>query len=178
MGIDLKIDSAPGYGNRIILVIPHNLVQDTVPRLSHFEEHPKSVLSDTTEKETDLRDIRVIFVDDHQLMRYALVSMVKNHSEIKIVGEACNGQEALEIVRQVQPNLVVDVCNTDTCRLSLKEQISAVSFDGKGCLPSRTVFPGLSKFAPLNPLSSDGGQVASKMMPAGMRIYATGEKRS
>jgi signal transduction histidine kinase len=50
MGIDLKIDSAPEYGNRITLAIPHNLVQDTVPRVSPFEEHPKSVLSDMTEK--------------------------------------------------------------------------------------------------------------------------------
>lgn len=51
--------------------------------------------------------IRVLLVDDHQIVRDGLRSLLSRELDIEIVGEAENGREALELVRQHGPDVVV-----------------------------------------------------------------------
>jgi DNA-binding NarL/FixJ family response regulator len=54
--------------------------------------------------------LRVLLVDDHQVMRQGLVRMIQDQPEIRVVGEAANGREAIELTRELQPDvLVMDV---------------------------------------------------------------------
>jgi two-component system, NarL family, invasion response regulator UvrY len=54
--------------------------------------------------------IRVAIVDDHAIVRKGLTEFISEHSDIEIVGEATNGNEALDLVRNVTPEvLVLDV---------------------------------------------------------------------
>ena len=50
---------------------------------------------------------RVIIVDDHELARAGLRSMIGGEPGIEIVGEATNGREALDLCRRVQPDLAL-----------------------------------------------------------------------
>jgi two-component system nitrate/nitrite response regulator NarL len=54
--------------------------------------------------------VRVFVVDDHPLYREGLTRAIKERPEFELVGEAEDGQQALEGIRQLQPRVaVVDV---------------------------------------------------------------------
>jgi DNA-binding NarL/FixJ family response regulator len=51
--------------------------------------------------------IRVLLVDDQALFREGLETLLSVHKDIKVVGQACNGQEALEVAATVRPDVVL-----------------------------------------------------------------------
>ena len=54
---------------------------------------------------------RLIVADDHALVRKGLEGMLEGEPDLKIVGEAADGREALELCRRLRPDLVLmDVC--------------------------------------------------------------------
>ncbi|GAA3686499.1 response regulator transcription factor [Nocardioides ginsengisoli] len=52
-------------------------------------------------------NIRVIVVDDHQIVRDGLTSLLGALDGIEVVGSAADGREALHLVEEVDPDLVV-----------------------------------------------------------------------
>ena len=44
-----------------------------------------------------MNKIRILIVDDHPLMRGALVDVIESETQYEIVGEAVNGRQALEL---------------------------------------------------------------------------------
>jgi DNA-binding NarL/FixJ family response regulator len=50
---------------------------------------------------------RIIIVDDHALAREGLRDMLADEPELKVVGEAANGLEALALCSRLQPDLVL-----------------------------------------------------------------------
>jgi len=51
--------------------------------------------------------IRVLVVDDHPVLREGIASMLANQTDIKLVGEASDGAEALEKYRELRPDVVL-----------------------------------------------------------------------
>ena len=51
--------------------------------------------------------IRVVLVDDHQMLLEALALRVGNDTEIEIVGTAGNGDDALQRIRDLRPDIAV-----------------------------------------------------------------------
>ena len=51
--------------------------------------------------------IRVLVVDDHSVVRQGLRMFLGLDAELDVVGEASNGQEALERARQLRPDVVL-----------------------------------------------------------------------
>ena len=51
--------------------------------------------------------IRVLLVDDQCLFRVGLETLLSVHRDIEVVGQASNGQEAVEVAAQVQPDVVL-----------------------------------------------------------------------
>jgi len=51
--------------------------------------------------------IRVLLVDDHAMMRQGLRSVLASYSNIEVVGEACDGEEAVRTVGEVLAKVVV-----------------------------------------------------------------------
>jgi DNA-binding NarL/FixJ family response regulator len=51
--------------------------------------------------------IRVLLVDDQALFREGLETLLSVHSDIQVVGQASNGQEAVDIAAKVQPDVVL-----------------------------------------------------------------------
>jgi NarL family two-component system response regulator LiaR len=51
--------------------------------------------------------IRVMIVDDHDMVRKGLATFLKVNADLELVGEARDGQEALRMCEQVHPNVVL-----------------------------------------------------------------------
>lgn len=51
--------------------------------------------------------IRILIVDDHPVVQAGLTSMLRTHAEIEVVGSASNGNEALAMVRQLVPDVLL-----------------------------------------------------------------------
>lgn len=51
--------------------------------------------------------IRIAITDDHQLFRVGLRRMLADVKTLQIVGEAASGEEAVSLVRQLRPNVVL-----------------------------------------------------------------------
>lgn len=52
-------------------------------------------------------NIRVVLVDDHPMIRSGLRLILSSTDDIVVVGEASNGAEAIRLVGELQPNVVV-----------------------------------------------------------------------
>ena len=51
--------------------------------------------------------IRVVVVDDHQIVRDGLVALLGALDGIEVVGTAADGRDALHVVAETQPDVVV-----------------------------------------------------------------------
>lgn len=51
--------------------------------------------------------IRVLLVDDHEVVRAGLRMLIESRPDIKVVGEATNRQEALQLTAQEQPDIIL-----------------------------------------------------------------------
>lgn len=54
-----------------------------------------------------MKQIQVLLIEDHFLARMALQSLLGNHAQIRIVGEAADGEQGIALYRQLQPDVVV-----------------------------------------------------------------------
>jgi DNA-binding NarL/FixJ family response regulator len=51
--------------------------------------------------------ITIVLVDDHPVVRDGLIAMLSVEPDFKIVGEASNGKEAMELIPRLRPSVVV-----------------------------------------------------------------------
>ncbi len=51
--------------------------------------------------------IRILLVDDHPVVRQGLRKILSTFDEIAIAGEACSGREAIEVAREIKPDVVL-----------------------------------------------------------------------
>lgn len=65
--------------------------------------HLTSAYAHTAQAET----IRVLLVDDHELIRIGIRSIIKGIPGIESIGEATNGEEALEMIASLHPDIVL-----------------------------------------------------------------------
>ncbi len=67
---------------------------------------------------------RIILVDDHELVRIGLKSLLERHPQFDVVGEAGSAREALEQVEALRPDVVVmDIRLPGTSGIDVCEQI-------------------------------------------------------
>ena len=76
--------------------------------------------------------IRLVLVDDHELMRQGLRALVDGQKDVEVVGEANDGRTALALVRSLSPDVVVmDVAMKDMNGIEATRQIRAECPDVK-----------------------------------------------
>lgn len=51
--------------------------------------------------------IRILTVDDHPLLRDGIAALVSTQSDLRLVGEASNGREAIELFRNLRPDVTL-----------------------------------------------------------------------
>ena len=51
--------------------------------------------------------IRILLADDHVMLRQGTVEMLRKEADIEVVGEADNGQQAIDLTLRLRPDIVV-----------------------------------------------------------------------
>jgi signal transduction histidine kinase len=103
IGGRLDVQSAPGAGARFTIQVPRS------------SEHPDLEEGATVRKARtrepapppEVLPLSVLIVDDHALVRQGLRLLFESHPELRIVGEACSGAEAVAQARALRPDAIV-----------------------------------------------------------------------
>lgn len=53
------------------------------------------------------KKIKVLIVDDHEMVRMGLAAFLQTESEIEVVGEATNGKEGMQLAEKFKPDIVL-----------------------------------------------------------------------
>lgn len=104
LGGGLEVASAPGEGTQVVVEVPWQLSEPG----EELPEVPDGAASGEELPPPD-RDgrIRVLLVDDHQVMRHGLSSLLSRQPDLEIVGEASNGREGVEMALELGPDVVL-----------------------------------------------------------------------
>ena len=81
------------------------------------------------------RRVSVLVADDHPLYREGIVRAVRDRPDLELVGEAADGREALELIKQLAPD--VAVLDIRMPELEGTQVLSAVRRDG---VPTEVLF--------------------------------------
>lgn len=76
--------------------------------------------------------IRVVLADDHAVLRAGLAALLELEEDLVVVGEAANGDEAVEQIRKLKPDVVVmDLSMPGTGGLDATRLVSAMDVPTK-----------------------------------------------
>jgi DNA-binding NarL/FixJ family response regulator len=70
-------------------------------------KHYISQPADTLGEQYTVNPIRVLVADDHSLMRAGLRLLIEEVKGISVIGEAGSGDEALRLIKELRPNVVL-----------------------------------------------------------------------
>lgn len=77
--------------------------------------------------DTDRNKIKVLVVDDHPVVAEGTVSLLSNEPRISVVGKAKNGEECLQLVGSLKPDVVLlDISLPDICGVDLVEKLREI----------------------------------------------------
>ncbi|KJS30572.1 MAG: hypothetical protein VR64_15240 [Desulfatitalea sp. BRH_c12] len=102
MGGDLEVESLPGAGSRISLTLPISAASKE--GMQSLKEQPLFINPVAC---SGSEQLRVLFVDDHKVMRQGLIRLISGQPNIHILGEAADGREAVQIAFQLKPDVIV-----------------------------------------------------------------------
>jgi len=77
---------------------------------------------------------RILLVDDHSLVRNGIKSLLADVSGMEVVGEASNGEEAIQVTESLKPDLVI--CDI---RMPIKNGIEAVAEMSKAIVGTKYI---------------------------------------
>jgi two-component system response regulator NreC len=74
--------------------------------------------------------ITVLLVDDHAMFRAGIKALLETEGRVEVVGEASSGDEAVDLVRQLKPDVVVmDLSMPGSNGLEATRRIAALELD-------------------------------------------------
>jgi DNA-binding NarL/FixJ family response regulator len=62
-----------------------------------------------------LSEYRLVVVDDHELLRQGIVALLNEQPDMKVIGQAADGFEALTLARDLEPDLILMDVNMPIC---------------------------------------------------------------
>lgn len=101
LGGRMSIQSSAEKGTRISLTLPVRRAAKIAPISADTKVPTPSA------RRPNVGKIRVLIVDDHELVRQELVRIFANRYDIEVVGETADGKAALEQAALLQPDVVL-----------------------------------------------------------------------
>jgi PAS domain S-box-containing protein len=108
LGGCLDIGSVPGGGSRVTMTVPF-MPEATRPAEAQPQRRASVGFASPATAATDDGQgrLRIVLVDDHAVVRQGLATLLRKETQFQIVGEASDGKSAVELVRQLQPDVVL-----------------------------------------------------------------------
>jgi two-component system, chemotaxis family, CheB/CheR fusion protein len=104
LGGKCEVLSTIGEGTRVLIKVPFS-VQDA--DLEPIQPSSLPMAMQVPIPRTMEESIRVVLADDHPIFREGLGTMLNACPDIQVVGEAENGEQAVELVQTLHPDVVV-----------------------------------------------------------------------
>ena len=166
LGGRLKVHSMPGEGTQMVMTAPRHQPQAYHPSVVSAasieapapadEEHAPELAVSPPAKRPGVP--RVLLADDHRIIRRGLVAMLRRRPEVRVVGEARNGEEAVRLALRIRPDIVLmDVAMPKLNGVEATRRIKAEA-------PEIRVI-GLSMY--------DEGEMPAAMRDAGVEAYVS-----
>jgi len=51
--------------------------------------------------------MKILLVDDHEIMREGICALLRKHPEMEVVGQAADGRMAVDMAKEIRPDVVV-----------------------------------------------------------------------
>jgi signal transduction histidine kinase len=106
----MTIDSSPGKGSRILLNVPvasSNSETAEAPMKSQATVSVAASMSAAADEAQSAKQMRIVLVDDHVMMRQGLAGLLQAEPDMEIVGQASNGESAVNLIRDIKPDVVL-----------------------------------------------------------------------
>ena len=109
LGGRMTIRSRAGRGSTFFIAIPDpQFAAVGIEPESLGGRHPIQRATRATPAEDPGRPrLRILLVDDHEIMRQGLVALFAEQHDLEVVGEASNGRDAVDQAYRLQPDVVV-----------------------------------------------------------------------
>jgi PAS domain S-box-containing protein len=110
MGGSMEIDSVPGKGTRISLTAPCSPPKGSMPvetKVCPIVTGGDAAGRTVEHEPQGLNVIGVLLADDHEVVRTGLARLLQGEPGIEILGQAADGQEAVEMALQVRPDVIL-----------------------------------------------------------------------
>jgi PAS domain S-box-containing protein len=101
LGGRFEVTSVPGHGTRATLILPYPGGPTTA------EIPPTPTESAPLCARPGAAPVRVLLVDDHTLLRQALRTLLETETHVQVIGEASDGQEAIDLTDALKPDIIL-----------------------------------------------------------------------
>ena len=98
-----SVESSPGNGTNATLLAPLRTPSMPRPQVEWPACPPDSGLA----IKPATRLMRVVVADDHRLIRSGLRTLLDSYPDIHVIGEACNGEDAVEQAGRLRPDAII-----------------------------------------------------------------------
>jgi signal transduction histidine kinase/CheY-like chemotaxis protein/PAS domain-containing protein len=105
----MTVEASPGQGSRFVLLVPARLsmpTQETKPTEGENQSELEAIAVGGIYS-ASARKIGVLVADDHPVMNDGLSRLLNEQPDIQVVGQAGDGQAAIDLARQLKPDVVL-----------------------------------------------------------------------
>lgn len=95
----MQVESSPGHGTRVVIQVPQGTPPPTTEAPAPVRAAPRVPVASGR--------LRVLLADDHPIVRKGLVDLLAEHPGLELVGEARDGQEAIDLALKTHPDVVM-----------------------------------------------------------------------
>jgi CheY-like chemotaxis protein len=107
VGGRFDIESAPGRGTTVRLIAPRGASEEAAATHEALNHPATGQRAHRAVGHVSARPLTILIVDDHAGVREGFREMLRDRPELRVVGEAANGLEAIDMAHALKPDVIL-----------------------------------------------------------------------